>query len=57
MQHQVAGVKLDVAMLKVDMSSTRTDLCNLPSPSEWKVSISAMEEEHPPPPPEQLAWF
>ncbi len=50
MQHQVAGVKLDVAMLNVDMFSTRTDLCSLQSPSEWKVSISAIEEEHPPPP-------
>jgi hypothetical protein len=34
MQHQVAGVKLDVAMLKVAMFSTKTDLPTLPSPSE-----------------------
>ena len=50
MQHQVSGVKLDVAMLNVDMFSTRTDLCSLPSPREWKVSISAIEVGHPPPP-------
>jgi hypothetical protein len=34
MQHHVAGVKLDVAMLKVAMFSTRTDPPTLPSPSE-----------------------
>ncbi len=34
MQHHVAVVKLDVAMLKVAMFSTRTDLPTLPSPRE-----------------------
>jgi hypothetical protein len=56
MQHQVSGVKLDVAMLNVDMFSTRTDLCCLPSPRVWKVSISAIEVGQPPPPP-QDCWL
>jgi hypothetical protein len=54
MQHQVVGVKLAVAMLKDDMSSTKTDLFSLPSPREWKVSISAREVELPPP---QDSWL
>jgi hypothetical protein len=33
-QHQVAGVKLAVAIVKFDMFSTKTDLFNLPSPIE-----------------------
>ena len=50
MQHQVAGVKLDVAMLKVAMFSTRTDLPTLPSPSEWKSSSGSRAVGLPPPP-------
>jgi hypothetical protein len=55
-QHQVAGVKLAVAIVKLDIFSTRTDLFNLPSPKEWKVSSSPREERHPTPPPGQLAY-
>ncbi len=39
-QHQVAGVKLVVVIVKLAMFSTKTDLFTLPSPREWKVSMS-----------------
>jgi len=55
-QHQVAGVKLVVAIVKLAMFSTRTDLLTLPSPKEWKFSMSQKEEDIPPPP-GQLACF
>ncbi len=48
-QHQVAGVKLVVAIVKLAIFSTKTDLFTLPSPREWKVSMS-LKEEGPPPP-------
>jgi hypothetical protein len=49
-QHHVAGVKLVVAIVKLAMFSTRTDLLTLPSPKEWKFSMSQKEEDIPPPP-------
>ena len=49
-QHQVAGVKLVVAIVKLAIFSTKTDLFTLPSPREWKVSKSLKEEGFPPPP-------
>jgi hypothetical protein len=54
-QHHVAGVKLVVAIVKLAMFSTKTDLLTLPSPREWKVSMSLKEEDTPPPP--QNSWL
>ena len=53
-QHQVAGVKLVVAIVKLAIFSTKTDLFTLPSPREWKVSKSLKAEGFPPPPPKTI---
>jgi hypothetical protein len=50
MQHHVVGVKLVVAIVRLAMFSPKTDLFTLPSPIEWKVSMSPTEEGSPPPP-------
>ena len=41
-------MKLVVAIVKLAMFSTNTDLFTLPSPREWKVSMSPKEEGLPP---------